>query len=57
MISPFTKEALRTFTANRWTLLCARLFGQKTVSYDGRYQVTLHHWRGKTYLTDFKEQS
>lgn len=55
MNTPFAVEAMRTFTASRWTLLCARLFGRRIVGHDGRFRVLLRSWRGKTYLVGFSE--
>ncbi len=44
--------ALNTLTASPWTLLLARLFGQKIMTYDGNVWITARRWRGKLYLTN-----
>jgi len=53
----FLIEATESMIAPRRTLLAARLFGKKTKSRDKHVQVTLSHWRGKTYLVGYKDLS
>ena len=50
----YVLPALRTLEASSWTLFCAWLFGRREVvkSVDGT--VTLDHWRGVSYLVDYK---
>ena len=47
--------ALATMRASNWTILFARLFGVKRVCEDSGCTVTMYAWRGKYYLTDWKE--
>jgi len=47
--------ALATMRASNWELLFARLFGVKRVCEDSGFTVTMYAWRGKYYLTNYKE--
>ena len=49
------KAAIHTLNASRWELLKARLFGAKLVHCDGAVSVTTVHYKGVTYLIDYKE--
>lgn len=49
--------ALATLGASRWTLFCAKWFGQKVVGIDDdwggdRMIVTGYRWHGVLYMTD-----
>lgn len=48
--------AIRTMEAAWWELICAKLFGKKSVGRDGDCVVTTHHWRGKSYMTANKTE-
>jgi len=47
--------ALNTLRASKLTIFLAKLFGVKTVGYDSGCTITMHYWRGKYYLTDYKQ--
>lgn len=52
----FFREAINSMNATRPTLLAARLFGKREKRRDGYgHEVTLSHWRGTTYLINWKE--
>lgn len=46
--------ALNTLRASRFTVILAKMFGQKIIASDSGCTVTMHKWRGKWYLTDCK---
>ena len=48
--------ALNTLRAGRFTVMLAKMFGQKSVAHDSGCTVTMHKWRGKWYLTDCKDE-
>ncbi len=48
--------ALNTLRASRFTVMLAKMFGQKRVAHDSGCTVTMHKWRGKWYLTDCKDE-
>lgn len=48
------KAAVHTLKASRWELIKARLFGTKSVHADGAIRVTTVHYKGKTYLVDYR---
>lgn len=48
-------EALRTIEASRWLMFKVKLFGEQLMSTDKGMSVTLYRYKGKSYLTDFKE--
>lgn len=48
--------ALNTLRASRFTVMLAKMFGQKIVASDSGCTVTMHKWRGKWYLTDCKDE-
>ena len=48
--------ALNTLRASRFTVMLAKMFGQKSVAHDSGCTVTMHKWRGKWYLTDCKDE-
>jgi hypothetical protein len=52
----FFREAANTLKASRWTLFKARWLGVKHVGVDGAHSVTIYHYRGVSYLFDFKEK-
>jgi len=45
---------LEILTAGWFELLLVRIFGKKFVSQDSGWEVTLHYWRGKQYMTGLK---
>lgn len=47
--------AINTCEAGCWEILFAKLFGKKTVGNDAGCEVTVYHWRGKSYMTDCKK--
>lgn len=47
--------AMNTLKAGWLELILAMLFGEKRVAEDSGVVVTMYKWRGKLYLTDFKE--
>ena len=47
-------EALNTLAASWFTIRLAILFGEKEVRDDIVGRVTIRHWRGKRYLTDYQ---
>ena len=53
MIDPIF-AAVETLTAKRWEIWLARVFGVKCVAIDSGCTVTVHKWRGKSYLTNCK---
>lgn len=55
MLSPYFEESINTMKAGWIELICAKLFGKKTVGRDGYYSVTVSYWRGRSYLLDFRE--
>lgn len=55
MLSPFSEESINTMKAGWFELICANLFGKKTIGRDGCFTVTLSRWRGRSYLLDFRE--
>ncbi len=46
------KEWHNTMTAGRITILLAKIFGRKTVARDMNFTVTIHHFMGKSYITN-----
>jgi hypothetical protein len=44
--------AVETLKAKWWEIRLARIFGKKTIAADSGCIVTMHHWRGKSYLTN-----
>ena len=42
-------------TAGRLELLLARIFGEKVVTGDSGWEVTIHYWLSKMYITDCKK--
>jgi hypothetical protein len=46
---------IHTLDASRWTLWMARLFGRRFESEDTGHQWIGYEWRGKFYLTDYRE--
>jgi hypothetical protein len=48
--------ALNTLRASRFTVMLAKMFGQKRVAHDSGCTVTMYRWRGKWYLTDCKDE-
>ena len=55
MYDPYFKEMENTIVAGYWELRFAKWFGKKHTGHDGYFSVTMYKWRGKLYLTDFKE--
>lgn len=55
---PGLRAALESCQASRWTLLMARIFGQRQTTTDEFGTVIkTAHWRGKTYLLDFEKEN
>jgi hypothetical protein len=52
----YWSEAMDTLAASRWTLIMARIFGKKFVGHDSGCTITMYRYRGKAYMTDFKEK-
>lgn len=46
---------IRTLDASRWTILKARLFGRRFTSADTGSQWIGYEYKGKFYLTDYRE--
>lgn len=44
-----------SFKAGLFEWWAARIFGKKTVTEDSGYILTVHNFRGKKYITDFKK--
>jgi hypothetical protein len=41
------------YTAPRWQILAARMFGEKLVVCDNGFTLTVYAWRGRLYVADF----
>jgi rubredoxin len=47
----FADASIRRAHAPRWKILLAMVLGRKTVGEDLGYRITVHHWRGRAYVT------
>jgi hypothetical protein len=52
-IPRYAPEAIQTLAASRWTLMLAKIFGEKIIGEDRGCVAVMYRWRGKTYLTEF----
>ena len=50
-------ETLNTLAASWLTMKFAVWFGRKEIRRDGLGKVTLRHWRGVSYLTNYERHS
>lgn len=52
----YFKEWSNTMKAGDLTIFFAKTFGRKTVARDMNFTVTIHHFMGKSYITDVKKE-
>lgn len=49
-MSEFETAAFTTLKATWFQLICARVFGKKTVGRDSGCVITAYYWRGRIYV-------